>query len=182
MPIRGKLGFDVVVVDSLIIGVFVGFALFIGNFLELERSYWVAVSCSVVMQGISLNGIFIKQLQRIVGTLVGIVFAWYLLGINFSTISFMLLMMFLFFMTEFVVTRNYALAMVFITPYTTYLAELASKMSLDVNTIANTRLINIILGSILGLIGGFVMYNKRLRYVFDLSARVLFLVKITLNE
>ena len=27
MPIRGKLGFDVVVVDSLIIGVFVGFAL-----------------------------------------------------------------------------------------------------------------------------------------------------------
>ena len=89
-------------------------------------------------------------------------------------------MMFLFFMTEFVVTRNYALAMVFISPYTTYLAELASKMSLDVNTIASARLIDIIF-SILGLIGSFVMYTKRLRYVFDLSARVLFLVKNNLK-
>lgn len=179
VPIRGNLGFDVVVVDSLIMGVFVGFALFLGNFLELERSYWVAVSCTVVMQGISLNGIFIKQLQRIIGTIVGIIFAWYLLSINFTTVYFILLMMFLFFMTEFVVTRNYALAMVFITPYTTYLAEVASRMSLDADTIASARLIDIILGSILGLIGGFVMHNKKLRYIFDLTARTLFLIKKT---
>lgn len=177
VPLRGELGFEVVVVDSLIMGVFIGFALFVGNFLELERSYWVAVSCAVVMQGISLNGVFIKQLQRILGTFFGVLLAWYLLSINFSTLSFILLMMFLFFMTEFVVTRNYALAMIFITPYTTYLAEVASKMSLDAEVIASARLIDIVLGSILGLIGGFVMHKHYLRKYFDILARAVFRIK-----
>lgn len=80
-------------------------------------------------------------------------------------------------MTEFVVTRNYALAMIFITPYTTYLAEVASKMSLDAEVIASARLIDIVLGSILGLIGGFVMHKHYLRKYFDILARAVFRIK-----
>ncbi len=41
---NGNLGFDVIFVDSIIIAFFVGFAVFLGTFLELDRSYWVAVS------------------------------------------------------------------------------------------------------------------------------------------
>ncbi len=61
--------------DSIIIAFFVGFAVFLGTFLELDRSYWVAVSTTVILQGTNLNSVWIKQLQRILGTTVGILFA-----------------------------------------------------------------------------------------------------------
>lgn len=52
---------------------FVGFVLFV--LLEFDRSYWVAVSTTVILQGTNLNSVWIKQLQRILGTTVGILFA-----------------------------------------------------------------------------------------------------------
>lgn len=65
---REYIGFDAVFVDSLIMGSFVAFSIFIGTFLELERSYWIAISCTAIMQGVTLNSIWIKQIQRIIGT------------------------------------------------------------------------------------------------------------------
>lgn len=172
---RGHLGFDVVVVDSLVLGVFVGFAMFLGQFLELERGYWIAVSCTAIMQGISLNTIFIKQLQRILGTILGLVFAWWLISIKFSAFEFALVMMFLMFMTELVIFRNYALAMVFITPYTTYLAEATNFMNYDTNLLLQARLVDVIVGSLLGLIGGFVIHNAFFRKFFVRFANILFM-------
>lgn len=52
---NGNLGFDIIFVDSMIIAFFVGFAVFLGAFLELDRSYWVAVSTTVILQGANLN-------------------------------------------------------------------------------------------------------------------------------
>jgi len=174
VPTRGHLGFEVIIVDSMIIGSFVGFASFFGAFLELQRSYWVAVSCAVVMQGITLHSVWIKQIQRILGTGFGILFAWWLLHIEFNTIAFVLLMMFLVFMTEFVVVRNYGLAIFFLTPYVTYLAEATSFTHIDADLIIKARLEDVIVGSILGLIGGFVIYKPYLRKPFEKLARILF--------
>lgn len=177
VPKRGHLGFDAVVVDSLIMGFFIGLALFVGHFLELERSYWVAVSCTVIMQGITLDSVWIKQIQRILGTLLGVLFAWFLLSIHFNALAFVLLMMFLVFMTETLVFRNYALAMIFITPYVTYLAEEANFMHYDTNLLIIARLEDVIVGSILGLMGGFVIYKKALRVPFKFIADLIFKMK-----
>lgn len=62
--------------------------MFLGTFLELDRSYWVAVSTTVILQGTNLNSVWIKQLQRILGTTVGILFAWWLLRIKFTPLEF----------------------------------------------------------------------------------------------
>ena len=177
VPQRGHLGFEIVVVDSFIMGFFVGFALFLGQFLALERSYWVAVSCTVIMQGITLNSVWIKQIQRILGTLVGCLLAWFLLGIKFEAWQFVLLMAFLVFMTEYVVFRNYALAMVFITPYVTYLAEATNFMNYNANLLIKARLEDVVLGSILGLCGGFVIYKPFLRVIFEKIALFVFKFK-----
>lgn len=50
-------------------------------------------------------------------------------------------------------------------------------MSLDAEVIASARLIDIVLGSILGLIGGFVMHKHYLRKYFDILARAVFRIK-----
>lgn len=170
----GKLGFDIIVIDSIIIGFFVGFAVFIGEFFHLERSYWVGVSCAVIMQGLTFKAVWIKQLQRIIGTLIGAIFAYFLLGIKFSSIEFALLMFVLVFMTEFLVVRNYALAIIFITPYTTYLAEAGSFMHYKPDIIISARIIDVIIGSLIGLVGGIFLYSKAFRPKIALFAKKIF--------
>jgi hypothetical protein len=48
--------FDFVVFDSVVIGVFVGVSLALAQTLQLEKAYWVPVSCLAVIQGMSLRG------------------------------------------------------------------------------------------------------------------------------
>lgn len=60
--------FDYVVSDSVLIGIFVGISLALAQLLQLEKAYWVPVSCLAVIQGASLRAVWNKQLQRILGT------------------------------------------------------------------------------------------------------------------
>lgn len=129
------------------------------------------------MQGVTLNSIWIKQIQRIIGTALGVCFAWWLLSKQFHNIEFVLLMMSLFFIGQFLVNRNYALAMIFFTPYATYLSEATNFMSENANTLLLARLIDVVIGSILGLLGGFVIYKPYLRVHFECIAKYIFRIK-----
>jgi uncharacterized membrane protein YccC len=71
--------FDFVIFDSVVIGFFVGLSLVVAQALQLDRSYWVPVSCLAVMQGVSLRAVWNKQVHRIVGTGIGLILAWGLL-------------------------------------------------------------------------------------------------------
>lgn len=173
IPVRGEMGFEAVVVESVIMGFFVGISVFIGQLLDLEKSYWIAVSCTAVMQGISLNAIWIKQSQRIIGTFVGMLFGMLLFEFHFSPLAFIALLMFLMFMGEFSVVRNYALAMVFVTPYITYLAEIGT-LNFHEASFLEIRMIDVIIGSILGLLGGFSMYHPKLRAYFIQISNTIF--------
>ena len=137
------------------------------NILELEKGYWVGVSCAAVLTAITFKQIWIKQTQRILGTILGVSFAYILLHFEFSPIEFALLMMVLMFFAELIVVRNYALAMVFLTPYSTYLAEVGSFMNYNPDMIIQARVLDIILGSVIGLIGGAVMHWGALRNVLE---------------
>lgn len=174
IPVRGKLGYESIIIESLIMGLFVGISTFVGQILGLERSYWVAVSCTAVMQGISLNAIWIKQSQRIIGTFVGMFFALFVFSLEFSPYVCVLFMIFLFFMGEFSVTRNYALTMIFITPYITYLVQMTQNTGLGIDFLVELRMLDVILGCILGLLGGVAMYNKALRSYCNKFARKIF--------
>jgi hypothetical protein len=68
MPVRN---FDFVIVDSVVIGCFVGLALGLAQLLQLPRPYWVPVSCLAVIQGASLRAVWIRQFHRIAGTGIG---------------------------------------------------------------------------------------------------------------
>lgn len=57
-----------------------------------------------------------------------------LLSKQFHNIELVLLMMSLFFIGQFLVNQNYALAMIFFTPYATYLSEAANFMSENADT------------------------------------------------
>lgn len=163
MPERGKLGFGAVFIDPVIIGLFVALAMFVSQVFQMDRGYWVAISCAVIMQGLTLKAVWIKHIQRVIGTTLGIFLAMFLLSIKFTPFEFTILMATLFFLIEFSVVRNYAVGIIFITPYTTYLVEVGNFMGFNPDTLMEARVLDIIVGSAIGVVGGMCLHFEPLR-------------------
>lgn len=155
--------FDFVIFDSVVIGLFVGMSLVVAQALQLDRSYWVPVSCLAVMQGVSLRAVWNKQVHRIVGTGIGLILAWGLLTLPLDQWRVSLMMMALTFVIEILVVRNYGLAVIFITPMTIFLAEATRLGQGSADALLMARLIDTVLGSVVGLMGGICLHSLRFR-------------------
>jgi hypothetical protein len=156
--------FDFVVFDAVVIGVFVGISLAAAQVLDLEKGYWVPVSCLAVMQGDSIRAVWNKQLQRVLGTTVGLLVAWgllLLLPLNKWSVS--LAMMAMTFVIELTVVRHYAFAAVFITPLTILLAEAATLGQASPSALIQARFLDTVLGCLIGLVGGICLHSPRFR-------------------
>ncbi|MBS1144418.1 MAG: hypothetical protein H6R14_1824 [Proteobacteria bacterium] len=163
VPQLGPLNFDFVVFDSLVIGVFVGISLVLAELFQLERPYWVPVSCLAVIQGASLRAVWNKQMHRIAGTGIGLVLAWGVLMLPLDRWSVSLMMMALAFVIETLIVRHYGLAVVFITPLTILLADAAQLGQTMPSAILEARLVDTVLGSLVGLAGGLCLHSPAFR-------------------
>ncbi len=159
--------FDFVFVDSIVIGVFVGISLGLAQVLHLERPYWVPMSCLAVIQGVSLRAVWNKQVHRIAGTVFGLLLSWGLLMLPLDKWGVSLMMMALAFAIEVLVMRHYGLAVIFITPLTIFLAEASQFGNGAADATLLARLIDTVLGSVVGLVGGVCLHSQRLRKVLS---------------
>ncbi|MBO9632039.1 MAG: FUSC family protein [Chitinophagaceae bacterium] len=159
------------IVESITYGVFIGLSLAIANALELDNPYWAPVSCAAVMQGVSTKHIWMRGTQRILGTLLGLGLTWGIVLLHPSPLIIAVSIVALQVIVEFLVVRNYGIAVVFITILTIFLAESGSRLAIDTNELFVARLIDIILGSAIGAIGGWVLFNERVHYLTTLQIR-----------
>lgn len=157
--------FDHVILDSIVIGAFVGISLALAQLFQLERPYWVPVSCLAVIQGASLRAVWNRQLHRVLGTGIGLLVSWALLLLPLNPWSIALTMMALSFIIEVAVVRHYGFAVVFITPLTILLAEAATLGSAASTPLIVARFQDTVLGCFVGLIGGACLHNERFRDV-----------------
>lgn len=155
--------FDFVIFDSVVIGAFVGIALALAQSLSLLQLYWVPVSCLAVMQGMSMRAVWNKQLQRIIGTAVGLLLTWGLLALPLDPWQTVLVMMTLAFLVETLVVRHYAVAAVFITPLTILLVEAGTLGHASPTELIHARFFDTVLGSVVGLGGGICLHSPRFR-------------------
>jgi uncharacterized membrane protein YccC len=155
--------FDFVVYDSVVIGLCVGASLGLAQLLQMQRPYWVPVSCLAVIQGASLRAVWTKQLQRILGTTAGVGVAWALLLLPLGPWGIALAVMVLTVIVEAIVVRNYGVAAIFITPLTILLADAANLAGVPVGTLLHARLLDTVLGALFGLLGGICLHHGLLR-------------------
>ena len=66
-------GFPKNFADAMLIGMVVGASLLLAQSIGLDNLYWVPISCLAVIQGSNLRDIWNKQLHRIVGTFLGVI-------------------------------------------------------------------------------------------------------------
>ncbi|MBN3860598.1 FUSC family protein [Neisseriaceae bacterium PsAf] len=159
--------FSYVIIDSILIGLFVGLSVLIAEILKLQQYYWVPISCLAVIQGRAFRDIWDKNLQRIMGTAISMAMTYLILLTTPSEWGIAFLVIILTFIVEYFVVRNYAFAAIFITPLTIMLAEAGQYAShagiANPGMLITARIMDIILGSLIGLLGGYAIHKTNIR-------------------
>lgn len=159
------------ITESIIFGATVGFSLLIAKLLEMDNPYWVPISCMAVMQGISTSQVWERALHRVLGTVIGLGLTWLVLLFPLSVWQVCLCIIVLQTIIEFLVVRNYGLAAVFITMLTVFLAEPNISLTGDSGTLIQARLIDTLIGSVIGAVGGWLLYHQRVHFYTRLQLR-----------
>lgn len=140
-----------------------GFVLFVAAIIaqsfDFERSYWVTLSCAAVLSGATIMATFHRAIQRSLGTIIGILIATLILYFQPEGYIIAIAIFFLTFLTELAIVLSYGIAALFITPNALLLAESTTKIH-DISFFASARVIDVLIGSAIGLIGAFLMNRK----------------------
>ncbi|MGB3109346.1 MAG: FUSC family protein [Psychrobacter alimentarius] len=154
------------IAESIIVAGFVSLALFVTLVLNLSNPYWAAISCFLIIQGIHLRTVWIKQIHRLLGTIVGVGLAGWMLSWNLSIWGVALTVLIMMLFIENLVDRHYGLAVIFITPLTIFIAEYGSGLPFSEQSyqvVMRARLYDTAIGCLVGLAGGVVMHSTNLR-------------------
>lgn len=152
--------------ESIMVAGFVSLALSIALVLAMPYPYWAAVSCFIIIQGIHLRTMWIKQFHRLLGTLIGMGVAAWMLSWQLTLWQVAAAILVLMLCIESLVDRHYGLAVVFITPLTVFIAEYGSGLPPSqqlYQEVIQARMLDTALGCIIGLIGGMAMQSAKLR-------------------
>ncbi len=152
------------ITESIIFGAIIGLALLVAFLLELENPYWVPTSCMAVMQGITTKHVWTRAAQRVLGTFIGLGLTWFILQINITALGICVSILLLQIIVEFLVVRNYAIAAIFITMLTIFLAEPNVSLIGEPNQLIATRFFDILIGSSIGGIGGWMLYHEQIHF------------------
>ena len=151
--------------ESIIIGFFMLLSVLIGKVFQLDYPYWIPISCLAVLQGVNQYHIWKRGLHRIIGTLIGLILVWLIFSFIQNLFWLCLCIIILQILVELFIARHYALTVIFLTPLGVLLAETGSKITSDPNHLVEMRLLEVLIGSALGVLGGWFLYNERMRYI-----------------
>ncbi|MGW1094665.1 FUSC family protein [Streptomyces sp. NPDC002455] len=116
--------------------------------LGLEHSYWAAISAAAVLHSVNVRTTAQRAVQRTLGTVVGLLLALGVLAAEPGPVVLAVVIVALEFLLEYIVVRNYALGVVFLTPMALLLSDLAAPAP------AGELVLDRALGSVMGIAVG----------------------------
>ncbi|MWV45831.1 FUSC family protein [Paenibacillus sp. HJL G12] len=160
---------------SLRFGIILTIAALAAHAFNLNRSYWVPLSCASVMLGSTVIATFHRAIQRSIGTIIGILAASAILWAQPEGFVISVAIMLFTFFAELLIVRNYAIAILFVTPNALLMAEASSHIH-NVAYFAGTRIVDVITGSVIGLIGVLLLGRR------SASSRIPYLMGRTIRS
>lgn len=111
------------------------------------------------MLGSTILSTFHKSIQRSCGTIAGIMIAIVIFKLQPQGFMIVIINMCLTALTELLIAKNYALAAIFITPNALLIAETSTQIH-NVSYFAAARITDIFIGSVIGLIGTYIIGRR----------------------
>ncbi|MEH7502800.1 FUSC family protein [Neobacillus drentensis] len=151
---------SIVFITALRFGVITIIAGIIAYQFSFVRSYWVPLSCVAVLSGSTIVATYHRAIQRGLGTILGIMIASLILAAHPDGYIIAFFILLLTFITELFIVKNYGLAALFFTPNALLMAESTSKGSYSFSYFASARLIDVLIGTGIGLIGVWLLGRR----------------------
>jgi uncharacterized membrane protein YccC len=143
----------------------------VAHALQLDRPYWVPVTCLAIIQGATLRAAWTRQLQRIIGTALGLLLFLAIVQLTLGPWATAGVLTLLALVIEILVVRHYGLATVFITPLAILLVEAGQGSVMEPQQLMQARLVDTVVGSLLGLCAAVCMHSPRFRAVVGTGLR-----------
>jgi hypothetical protein len=150
---------SIVFVNSIRYGIVLSISAIVAFNFPFTRPYWITLSCAAVMCGSTIMATFHRAIQRSVGTVIGILVAMVILSFQPEGYMIVVVNMCLTALVELSISKNYALAAVFITPNAMLIAENSTQIH-NTGYFATARITDIVVGSAIGLIGTYIIGRK----------------------
>lgn len=150
---------SIVFVNAVRFGFILSISTMIAFKFSFTRPYWITLSCASVMLGSTILSTFHRAIQRSCGTIIGIMIALVIFKLQPQGFMIVIINMCLTAMTELFIAKNYALAAVFITPNALLIAETSTQIH-NVSYFAAARITDILIGSVIGLIGTYIIGHR----------------------
>lgn len=120
----------------------------VGSLVFEAHWYWATVGAVAAVSGAHVTARVIRGIQRLVGTLLGVLVAAGLLALDLPPLAVIGVTVLLQAAAEMFVGRNYGIAMVFITPLALLMVELAAPTAPDV--LLRDRVVDTVIGVAIG--------------------------------
>ena len=158
-------------IESALVGLFMAVSLAVSYIFEMNNGYWIPISALAVLQGANSYIVGKRAIHRILGTSVGLLLCFVILTNFNSNVGIAISIIILQVIIELLIARHYALAVVFITPISILLAEAGSVSRLDPQQLIESRFLDILIGSAIGVVGGFFIYSQKVRVYSTIQLR-----------
>ncbi|WP_373171019.1 FUSC family protein [Enterococcus durans] len=150
-----------VIIDSVFYSAALFLSVYVSHGLNLHNPYWLTLSCASILLAENLDAMKHRQVQYLIGSMLGLIVSAILSLIPFTQLETIFLVTFLYGISQFLVARNYAVANIFLNPMALMLSTLMRNVYLF--SLIEYRFLGILLGSFIGLGAAWVM-NVGLRH------------------
>lgn len=150
---------SIVFVNAVRYGIILMFSALVAYELNIPKSSWITLSCAAVMSGSTVMSTFYKSIQRFIGTILGVVIVMCISYINPQSYSIAVFNMVLTMLTEYFIAKNYAIGAMFFTANAILIAG-ASSGIYSLSNLVSARIINIIIGCMIGFLGTYLIGRK----------------------
>jgi Fusaric acid resistance protein-like len=124
------------------------------------RPYWAMVAAVVPLMAHDFGSQVVRGLHRVIGTFIGLGVAWLLLELDLPAAAVVAVVAALQLATELLVARNYALALVCITPLALLIVHLAAPV-VPIKDLLGDRGLETVIGVTIGLLVGYATKPRR---------------------
>jgi Fusaric acid resistance protein-like len=128
----------------------------------IGHPYWAMISAVVPLMAHDFGSQLVRGLHRMIGTFIGLGVAWLLLELDLPDAAVVVCVAAFQLITELLVGRNYALALISITPLALLIVHLAAPL-LPIDDLLGDRALETAIGVTIGLLVGYVTRSQEAR-------------------
>lgn len=150
---------SLVFINALRYGVVLSISMVIAYLYPFDKPHWIPLSCAAVMLGSTVMSTISRTIQRSIGTIIGLFLAMVIINIQPKGLLVVFLIIVLIVFIDLYIAKNYVIATILITAYTIVMSEIPTRTG-EITQFVSTRILNIVLGSLIGLIGTYIMTRR----------------------